>query len=179
MSVSELIAELTTLGVEVGQEDGRIWYRPRSAVTPALKDRMRVHRGELLAILQPEVNAPDIDPTDAVAVWQAALDKLEGDPIFPSDALDALRAADVRWGNDTQGDPWEAAIELPEACPRCGSLEMWLSVADDVFGATPGKWRCVRCDPPEAGRRLRKLVEQIRRRDSRNARTRQNNQHRV
>jgi len=41
--------------------------------------------------------SPAIDVTNAMAVWQAALDQLEGDPLFPPDVMDALRAADVKW----------------------------------------------------------------------------------
>ncbi len=37
------------------------------------------------------------DLTDANAIWQAALDCLEGDPLFPPDEMKALRAANAQW----------------------------------------------------------------------------------
>jgi hypothetical protein len=36
---------------------------------------------------------------EATAVWLAALGP-EGDPLFPPDTLEALRAADVRWADE-------------------------------------------------------------------------------
>ena len=57
---------------------------------------------------------------------------------------------------------WEAAIEPPDPCPKCGRLELWQSVASDPFGLTPGTWRCVRCDPPTTAKRLRQLVVRLR-----------------
>lgn len=48
-------------------------------------------------------------------------------------------------------DGWPADCIGPDEltpCPKCGTLESWQSVAGDMFGLTPGKWRCLRCDPP-------------------------------
>lgn len=47
--------------------------------------------------------------------------------------------------------PWPADTIDPddlEPCPRCGSLELWLQMAGDMFGKTPGQWKCQRCEPP-------------------------------
>jgi hypothetical protein len=46
----------------------------------------------------------------------------------------------------------------------CGSLELWETVGGD--------WRCLRCHPPEASRRLRALAERIRQRSANRARLR-------
>jgi hypothetical protein len=62
MSVSALIAELGELGIELGQQDGRIWYRPRSSMTPDLVERMKAHQGALLAMLRP--NRPAEESAD-------------------------------------------------------------------------------------------------------------------
>jgi len=58
-----------------------------------------------------EAEASDVEPRDAADLWQAALDRLEGDPSFlppdaPPDAMGALRAASVRWADDgPRGEP--------------------------------------------------------------------------
>ena len=49
-------------------------------------------------------------------------------------------------------DPWPA--EWPEPCERCGTLELWQNAL--------GRWRCLRCDPPERAIRLLRKTEQIR-----------------
>jgi len=50
---------------------------------------------------------------------------------------------------------WFDLIDPPDPCPECGTLELWLPAAGDLFGKTPARWRCRRCDPPTAARRLR------------------------
>jgi hypothetical protein len=75
---------------------------------------------------------------------------------------DDPRSANVRLADDPWVDPWEAGVEFPEACRRCGSLELWLSFAGDLSGTAPGEWHCVHCDPPETARRLRGLAERLR-----------------
>ena len=57
-------------------------------------------------------------------------------------------------------------------CIRCRGLELWESAAGDLFGLTPGRWRCMKCDPPTAARRLAEAAERIRRRANRRADTR-------
>ena len=48
---------------------------------------------------------------DATAVWQAALDRLEGDPLFSSDIMKALREATVQWATaETLADQDNAPI---------------------------------------------------------------------
>lgn len=90
--------DLARLGIRIEAHGDRLRYSPRSAVTPDLADRMKAHKGELLALLRDDPEAPAIDLTNAMAVWQAALDRLEGNPLFPPDVMKALRAANVRMG---------------------------------------------------------------------------------
>lgn len=92
----------------------------------------------------------------------APLDDNGGDPLFPPEVMTALRAADVRLVDDPWVNPWAAAVELPEPCERCGSLDQWLSLAGDLAGVAPGRWHCLRCNPPETARRLRGLAERLR-----------------
>jgi len=54
MKTSELIAELTRLGVRLEAHGDRLRYYPRSLVTPALADRLKAHKCGLLAMLQSE-----------------------------------------------------------------------------------------------------------------------------
>jgi len=59
---------------------------------------MKEHKGEQLAILRHDAKATETDLIDLSAAWQAALDQLEGDPLFFPDLMEALRSANVqRW----------------------------------------------------------------------------------
>ncbi|QDU95191.1 hypothetical protein Pla8534_30030 [Lignipirellula cremea] len=118
-------------------------------------------REERIAIAQEGGDCDPVlafDSSDAGAVWQAALDHLDGDPRFPPDLMDSLRTADARWADVPEGDDWGELIEVidpPDPCPNCGTLERWQSLA--------GNWRCMRCDPPAVALRLRERAEVIRR----------------
>ena len=61
MSAAQLMTELTRLGIRIEAHGDRLLYSPRSAVTPDLADRMKAHKGELLAILRRDPEAPAID----------------------------------------------------------------------------------------------------------------------
>ena len=54
MRAAQLMADLTRLGIRLEAHGDRLRYSPRSAVTPELVDRMKAHKPELLAMLQPE-----------------------------------------------------------------------------------------------------------------------------
>ena len=156
MSAAELMTDLARLGIRFEAHGDRLRYSPRSAVTPDLADRMKAHKGELLAILRRDPEAPAIDLTDATQVWQAALDRLEGDPLFPPDVMKGLRAADARWADDPEAGETDEGIEVidpPDPCPKCGTLELWQSLA--------GNWRCLRCDPPTKAQRLRERAARL------------------
>jgi hypothetical protein len=157
MSAAQLMMDLAQLGIQLEARGDRLRYRPQSLVTPDLADRMKAHKGELLAILQSETNAAII-PDDATALWQAALDRLQGASTgFPADIMEALRSADARWMDEPDVDQAEESTEVidpPNPCPECGSLELWQSPAGD--------WRCLRCDPPTKSRQLRELAARLR-----------------
>ena len=51
VTATQLMADLTRLGIKLEAHGDRLRYSPRSAVTPDLADRMKAHKGELLAIL--------------------------------------------------------------------------------------------------------------------------------
>ena len=112
MSAAELMTDLARLGIRIEAQGNRLRYSPRSAVTPEIADRMRAYKGELLAILRRDPEAPAIDLTDATQVWQAALDRLKGNPLFPHDVMEELRAADARWADDPEAGETDEGIEV-------------------------------------------------------------------
>lgn len=61
--VSLLLVELARRGIELRAAGDRLRYRPRSAMTPDLADRLTAHRGDLLAILA----AADLAVSDTAA----------------------------------------------------------------------------------------------------------------
>jgi len=117
----QLLTDLARLGICIEAHGDRLRYSPRSAVTPDLADRMKAHKGELLAILRRYPEAPAIDLTDAMAVWQAALDQLDGDPLFPPDVMEGLRAADARWVDDPEPGETDEASEVINPPGDCGN----------------------------------------------------------
>ena len=158
MIATQLITDLAQRGIRLEAHGDRLRYSPRSAMTPDLAQRMKTNKGELLAILR----SPAIDLTNADAVWQAALDLLQGKPLFPTDVMEALRAADVRWESveaTTEAigqDGWPLDSVDPDEltpCAECGTLELWQTMA--------GNWRCLRCDPPTKSQRLRNRATRL------------------
>ncbi len=101
MSAAELILDLNRLGIRLEADGERLRFFPQSAVTPEIATRLRSHKAELLAILGPPPPKLAIDVTDAVVVWQTALDLLEQDPLFSPEDIVAMRAAKPEW---TQND---------------------------------------------------------------------------
>ena len=150
MSAAELLANLTRLGIEVVAHEDGLRYRPRSAVTPDLAERLRTHKAELLAILRPAV-APD------------------GATVTP--AAGEAEPAERRPGAAPEAIRWEDCLDPPDPCPECGTLELWQTLA--------GNWRCLRCDPPTTARRLAELAGRIRRQKSRRNTTGRKGQYRV
>jgi hypothetical protein len=58
MSAAQLITDLARLGIRIKAHGDRLRYSPRSAVTPDLADRMKAHKGKLLAILRRDPDSP-------------------------------------------------------------------------------------------------------------------------
>ena len=54
VSAARLMTDLAQLGIRIEAHGDRLRYSPRSAVTPDLADRMKDHKGDLLAILRRE-----------------------------------------------------------------------------------------------------------------------------
>ena len=58
----------------------------------------------------------------------------------------------LRPETDQAGDELEA-IDPPDLCPKCGTLELWQILA--------GNWRCLRCDPPTKAWRMMELATRL------------------
>ncbi|NQT39186.1 MAG: hypothetical protein HQ581_16935 [Planctomycetes bacterium] len=132
MSAESLLMDLVRLGIKLEAHGDRLRYHPQGAMTPDLIDRLRTHKAELLAALRSAV-----DP-DGVATAPVTGEPAESGP---EAAPEAIR--------------WEDAIHPPDPCSKCGSLELWQTLA--------GNWRCMRCDPPTTAQRLAELAGRIRR----------------
>ena len=122
--VARLLAECEAHGIRliVTGDGGLTIDAPQDALTPDLLDRLKAHKPDLLAKLWPVARIPVHEPTDAAAVWQAALGLLAGDPLFKPSELQNLRECDVRWGNDAAPPPNLTPNLAPPAKPvcRCG-----------------------------------------------------------
>lgn len=145
MSAAQLMTDLARLGIRIEAHGDRLRYSPRSAVTPVLADRMKAHKGELLAILSPDAE-------------RSAIQWCETAPRHEVQA--ALENALIEWDAivaESDGPPADLqSIEVtdpPDPCPKCGTLELWQSLV--------GNWRCLRCDPPTKARRLRERAARM------------------
>ena len=163
----ELMADLTRLGIQVEAYGDRLRFYPRSAMTPDLIRQLRAHKATLLQIL-----GNDLD--DAVR---------QGNQLNDYDNLVHRGGQLAGQHSNAGGDELEDWVEshrpdggltwlhpdhpealgwddLPDPCPKCGSLELWESAASDLIGLAAGRWRCTRCDPP---RRMRRPTPRVRR----------------
>ena len=138
--LSDLLADCEARGIRLAlaSDGGLTIDARRDALTPELLERLRAHKGELLTMLRPAPKPSCVDRPDLAAVWCAALDVVDGDPLFPPDLMEALRAADVRWDDERVPIPSAPAEEAsakpkpPGTAPakavcRCGSMR-WRDV---------------------------------------------------
>ena len=108
---------------------------PQDALTDDLLHRLKRHKAELLAVLEP---AKALDEANLAPVAET------GEP--------AENRPEVADGPD----PWGMAIDPPEPCPGCGGLAVWWNPL--------GGRRCLRCEPPTRAIRVLERTERIRRR---------------
>jgi len=141
--LADLLLALGRAGIKELVSDGeRLRYRPRSALTPELAERLKAHKAELLAALRthgrPSRLPMAAEPTPDFSAWQLRPDH---------HGRLGLEAPDVpeadRWW--ARGD-FEALPDGGEPCPRCGSLDAW----HDLVGGR----RCGECDGGKLGRAL-------------------------
>lgn len=97
MSLPELLSDLSRLGIKLEACDDRLRYFPQSAASPELLNRLKTHKADLLAILPQATASPEVSLGDPKAIWNAVLDRLESDPEFTPDFVQALRNGKVEW----------------------------------------------------------------------------------
>ena len=171
--LTELLTDCGVCGIRLSRStDGDLTVdAPEDALTPDLISRLKDHKSELLTVLDAVPTASRTEPATATDLWRATLALLEGNPLFPSDLMKALFAADACWARtashaesvteaeSSAAGPHDLQRQLVDPndvipCPDCGSLDQWQTLA--------GNWRCQKCDPPNTARRLRRLAARLR-----------------
>ncbi len=156
-SAVDLLIDLTRRGIELVAHEDRLRYRPRSAVTPDLAERMKAHKCELMAILRPE--APEVDAPNGVKNvhfsserhdWKTSqnlFDKLDSEFQFDLDVCATSQNAKCArfFTPDDDGPP---------PCPKCGSLELWETLT--------GTWRSLHCAPPTTSGKMLEQAKRLR-----------------
>ena len=126
MSITELMADLANLGIEIRAVGERIRFRPREAMTPELAERVRVCRDDLLALLrQGESRTPSLDE-----FLQTVIDTFDGEVV------------------DEVGEtaPLLPETPLPGEAPRRGCYSCGERQFHRIRGGA--EWVCSRCHPP-------------------------------
>ena len=113
------MTDLAQLGIRIEAHGDRLRYSPRSAVTPDLGQRMKAHKGELLAMLRQGAKPQETEPPRNVA------------PILPVEDGTPAEARPERTepqhgliGHAPQHSPRPPVSILadpPVICPRCQS----------------------------------------------------------
>ncbi len=97
--IAVLMADLDQAGIVIRAHGGRLRYSPRSAVTPCMLNRMKIHKRELLEILLGEDKEPVATP-GGDDVW-VDFDSLPGlYTIKPCPRCDSL----AKWWDLTGGE---------------------------------------------------------------------------
>jgi len=125
--VAVLLVELARRGIKLSAAGDRLRFRPRSAMTPDLAERLTAHRGELLAIL----TAADGEAAPAATYTAEERRLLAGCPAATLAAVDAAKRAFAPVGGVTV----EAVAPFKSAA-RDGAA--WL-IRDARRGGNPGK----------------------------------------
>jgi hypothetical protein len=165
MTTAELLATLHQRGVNLKVEGDRLRYCPRSAVTPELASQMKLHKNELMAAVQPPEASNGYCPDCGTSLVETpTFDGFQNLECPSCDRCFGCRPESVEIAErfKSRGEPVTFVDEGGEPigevapCGKCGSIELWKSMA--------GTWRCLNCDPPSVARRLRRRAEELRRR---------------
>ena len=149
MTAITLIKDLARLGIQLKADGDRLRYAPRSAVTPALVEQIKAHKGELLEILRNPTACPEMTLRDTASASPAASEQLSGNP----PTCDTGTEHDL---GPLGPDGWPVNYVDPAGlttCPQCDTLELWQSLA--------GNWHCQNCNPPDKARQLRELAQRL------------------
>ena len=140
VSAAQLMTDLARLGIRIEAHGDRLRYSPRSAVTPDLADRMKAHKGELLAILRRDPEAPAVAPTECELPQQP-------------DTSDFISANDWYWEHIDEADRERllGPHNWPSPCAWCGGRTVHSAACKELRrGWIPvfsfGKYRGRRAD---------------------------------
>ena len=104
-SAVEILAQLKELGIEVVPDGDNLRYRPRTAMTPDLAERVKENKPVLLAILRGDTPNASADT---------------GNPHLPERLI-----------FDADCMVWENNIEPPDPCSECGGIIFWWNPLGD------------------------------------------------
>ena len=134
MSAAKLMADLTRLRIRLEVHGDRLRYSPRTAVTPELANRMKAHKGELLAMLRLPIDSPtafaavvdsDIPKlSDEIIEWALTVwEKPRRLPAVSRDAAAIAATRICRCGSTTWCDvKIHGGQSVRRDCGRCGRL---------------------------------------------------------
>ena len=105
MNATRLMAKLDTLGIQLEAHGDRLRYWPRSAVTPDMVDQLKTYKVPLLAILQDDVGARDVEYIKLIRP-DGGLSWIH--PDYVSEDLEETAS--------------------PDPCAQCGTLELWQTI---------------------------------------------------
>ena len=95
-TAAALLVDLIGRGIELRAEGERLRFRPVTAMTPELAERVKAHKAELLDLLNP-ASMPDIQPDDLPETWRelyeerAAIREYDGEQSREHAEAEALR----------------------------------------------------------------------------------------
>ncbi len=123
--VAGILADVARRGITLQAEAGKIRFRPRSAMTPDLAERIKAHRSALLALLSNP--GPDTTPPDVTAIAPREAESKVSSVVSVSERVRAGRGL---WSED------ELAM-LARAGTTPADLPL-VSAVKDAFAEEPG-----------------------------------------
>jgi len=150
MTPLDVLSTIRKAGGTVVVEDGDLVVRVKPGILgQEHKASLAQHKASLVSLL------PDGE-REAIQ-WLESLSADEAEVV--------VQAALKEWSSivaskahhkavDDDPDPWELAIEPPDACEQCGSLVLWRD-----FG---GRWHCRKCEPPIRSEFLQAKAQRLR-----------------
>lgn len=184
--LADLLTDCDSHGIRLALVDGGGLEidAPQDVLTTDLLGRLKAHKADLLVMLRPAAELGTCENCGQALIATPTFDDFLNlechgcDRCFgcrPSTGEIAARFAGAREKAIPVVDDESQVIGEVVPCPDCGRLDLWQLAAGDLFGLTSGRWRCMKCDPPTAARRLAEAAERIRGRTSRRVNdTRQN-----
>ena len=128
MIVNQLLDELEDRAIELKIDGDRIRYRPKSSMTPELLEQVKVHKPELLSILNANDHVVD-------KAYHKAIDRLQHEDYFSEQNafLEQCRGAFTSIISEGQ----------QVVCDRCGSNDF---VDVSIHEGRSTRRDCAKCD---------------------------------